>query len=1124
MSSPHLSQDLLSLEQMIERAPITVSADALLSQVIALMSQVQGSNCTLPEPGKSPRLDWIAQRSSCVLVMAESQLVGMLTERDIVKLSAYGARLSGLRVAEVMSRNVITVSLADAQAAQNAFRLFSQQKIRYLPVLDGQGQLLGLVTPTQLGHLLQSMPLLKRYHVTRVMNTQVAYAPSTSSLLEIAQLLAKSRANSVLIVETAGGASMRSLEGQHLKPLGIMTERDIVRCRDLELNFSQVRAARMMNAPLLCLQPSDSLWVAQQQMQAHLVQRLAVVDDRGELQGVITQASLLQVLEPSDFATIVAALEHQVKAHQQKPQATFQPANSPVIQGVQKGLQREVPARQRIQTALQKWQAAVRAEARVKPKMSLSESEHRYQNLLEALPVGILRFDASGQCTYANRRWSEITGRPAPAAIGIGWLQAVHAAEQAAAVSDWQQWLRLVTPESPYQQTMRMIRPDGGLVWIEVLIQADPGTNPSLLGYVGTVTDITAHKCRETEQHQVLTESDAARAQLMTLLERMTDGWIALDADWRFTFVNAQAGRILQRDPADLIGKYVWSEFTNATDTAFYREYHRAISEQVSVEFEEFYPPLNAWFAVHAYPSDYGLVSYFEDITARKQAELKTKELATLLDITSDAIVVRDLDNRILYWNQGAERLYGWTATEAIWQDADHLLYASAPSPAQTLQAVQTVISQGEWWGEFQQVNRAGQEIKVKSRWTLARNETGHPHLILMINTDITEHKQLESQFLRAQRLESLGTLSSGMAHDLSNLLTPMLMAAQLLQQQCPKREDQELLKILEVNARRGRDLVQQVLTFAQGTVDKRLPIQLKHLLPEIKQICNQTFPKSIITSLDFPPDLAMVCGDVTQLHQAILNLCVNARDAMPAGGQLMLSAENFSADVAYARANLAGHAGPYVVITVADTGMGMTAELIDRIFDPFFTTKSTEQRSGLGLSVAQGIIHSHEGFITVKSKLEQGSQFRLYLPAITPAVAAAASGPKLPSGRNELILIVDDEANLLEIARLVLEGNNYRVLTASNGLDAIALFSQRQDKIDVVLMDMMMPDMGGQLALQTLRKINADVKVIVSSGLPSNQTSMLGNQAGIQARLPKPYTAQELLTTLDQVLTINHP
>jgi CheY-like chemotaxis protein len=317
---------------------------------------------------------------------------------------------------------------------------------------------------------------------------------------------------------------------------------------------------------------------------------------------------------------------------------------------------------------------------------------------------------------------------------------------------------------------------------------------------------------------------------------------------------------------------------------------------------------------------------------------------------------------------------------------------------------------------------------------------------------------------------------------------------------------------------------VQQVLTFAQGTEHKQLPIQLKHLLPEIKQICNQTIPKSIITSLDFPPDLAMVCGDVTQLHQAILNLCLNARDAMPAGGQLMLSAENFSADAAYARANLAGHAGPYVVITVADTGMGMTAELIDRIFDPFFTTKSTEQRSGLGLSVAQGIVHSHEGFITVKSKLDQGSQFRLYLPAITPAVAAAASVPNLPSGRNELILIVDDEANLLEIARLVLEGNNYRVLTASNGLDAIALFAQRQDKIDVVLMDMMMPDMGGQLALQTLRKINADVKVIISSGLPLNQTSILGDQAGIQARLPKPYTAQELLTTLDQVLNIHHP
>jgi PAS domain S-box-containing protein len=1167
MSLPHLSLDSRSLEQIIDFAPITVLADALVSDVMTLMSQTQGSNCTLPEAGASPPPNWQRPKhNSCVLVMAGTQLVGMLTERDIVKLSAYGARLSGLRVAEVMTRKVITVTLSDIQAAHNAFRLLGQQHIKYLPVLDSQGQLLGLITPATIAHYLQSMQSQKLYRVAQVM-TEVAHASGTASLQEIAQLMAKSRARSILIVEIETDAAPHPIDGSRLKPLGMITEGDIVRWRDLELNFAQVQAAQVMNAPLVCARPSDSLWAAQQHMLIHSVQRLVVLGERDELLGLVTQANVLQMLSPSEITSIVKALRHQIEEHKAETQTvdaqkvTFQPTNQVLPQ--------ELPARQRIQTVLNQWQAVVRTKARLKSNMLFQEPEHNTINLLEASPVAILGFDARGQCTYVNRRWSEITGQSPEAALGDGWWQVLHGDDQELVARTWQEWLQTGESVVPYQQDARAIGNDGKILWLELLIRPvlgaktnglngnglnsngmngsrtngsvaswntanghvsnspdsnSAGSDVTLKGYVSTVSDITERKQQDAAHLQLLADTEAAKLQVMAILESITDGVICFDQDWRFTSVNAQAGRILQRNPADLIGKYVWSEFNNVSDTSFYREYHRAVAEQIPVEFEEFYPPLNTWFAVHAYPTGNGLLSYFEDISARKQLELRIRELVMVLDVTSDAIAVIDLEDQLLYWNQGAERLYGWTATEAVRQNANQLLYRSIPVPAEVAQTVKT---QGAWRGELQQVTKAGHEITVKSRWTLARDEAGNPNFILIVNADITEQKRLESQFLRAQRLESLGTLSGGMAHDLSNLFTPMLMATQLLQQQlqhqCPDGNHQELLQILEANARRGSELVQQVLTFTKGTEGKQIPLQPKHLLTEIQQICHQTFPKSITTTLDFPPDLAMISADAIQVHQAIMNLCVNARDAMPAGGQLLLSAENFFANEAFARQNSAELAGPYVVITVADTGIGMTPELVERIFEPFFTTKTTDQCSGLGLSIAHSIIDNHRGFITVKSKLGEGTQFQLYLPAITaPAASAtpsASSGLNLPSGQGELILLVDDERHLLDIARLVLEGSNYRVLTARNGVDAIALFAQPQDKIDVVFMDMMMPDMGGQLAIQTIRKINADVKIIVSSGLPLSQLSIPGDKTGIQASLPKPYTAQDLLTTLDQVL-----
>lgn len=502
----------------------------------------------------------------------------------------------------------------------------------------------------------------------------------------------------------------------------------------------------------------------------------------------------------------------------------------------------------------------------------------------------------------------------------------------------------------------------------------------------------------------------------------------------------------------------------------------------------------------------------------RKRAEQKIREQAVLLDIATDAILVRGLEDKILFWNKGAENLYGWKAEEAINQTITQLLYKQI-SP-QFQEAQKLLLAKGEWQGELNQFTKEGREIIVESRWTLVRDQDEKPKSILVVSTDITEKKRLAAQFLRTQRLESIGTLAGGIAHDLNNILTPVLAIAQLLQMKLPHLDErsQQMLKVLEVNARRGAELVKQVLSFAQGMEGEYTLLQVKHLIWEIQQIMQETFPKSIEVHTEVSDDLWTVNGNSTQLHQVLMNLCINARDAMPDGGILKISTENLSVDENYARMNLGAQAGPHIVITVSDTGTGIPAEIVDRIFEPFFTTKEIGKGTGLGLSTAVGILKSHAGFITVTSSVK-GTQFKVFLPAIAASESGEVKALEALSGQNELILVVDDEEAILEVSKASLEAYRYRVLTAEDGIEAISLYAQYKQQISLVLVDMMMPAMDGLTTIRTLQKINPAVNVIAVSGLLSSAQTISLTQAGVQAFLSKPYTAKALVIKINEVL-----
>lgn len=506
------------------------------------------------------------------------------------------------------------------------------------------------------------------------------------------------------------------------------------------------------------------------------------------------------------------------------------------------------------------------------------------------------------------------------------------------------------------------------------------------------------------------------------------------------------------------------------------------------------------------------------DITDRKNAEARIREQAALLDKAQDAICVTDLDQRISYWNKSAELLYGWTAEEVLGKYANELLFKANTS--QAMAALKSLIARREWKGELRQVNRLGADLIVESRWTLIHDAGGKPESILVINTDITEKKKLETQFFRSQRLENIGMLSSGIAHDLNNVLAPIMMAVPMLRERVADPELDRFLDTLEKSAQRGAELVGQILSFARGAESTSKLLHLRHLIGDVENIIRETFPKTVRFEKRIDRELWPIRGNTTQIHQVLLNLCVNARDAMPDGGVLTISADNGRIEEAQARLHPESTAGRCVVVTVGDTGTGIPPAILGSIFDPFFTTKGPGKGTGLGLATVSGILKNHHGFVEVQSEEGKGTRFNLYLPAADATAVTTGDVPmvELPVGNGELILVVDDEVAIREIAKATLENYGYRVLTAHSGAEALGLFRQNEREVRAVVLDSIMPLMDGAATARALQEIAPGVRIVAVSGM-GGEEEMSRQPAGVRAYLTKPYTAGQLLTSLRQAL-----
>jgi PAS domain S-box-containing protein len=1275
-----------SLNNVINRSPLTISIDSFVVESIALMSQERASNYAPIRLNSSLDLGFRTQPlTSCIFVLDAGKLLGIFTEKDVIRLIASGVDLFTLTMAEVMTQPVVTLRQSDSNDIFIALSLLRQHETDYLPVLDDRGQLVGIITQTS---LLQAFDLVKMVGVveglqqylqkptdefsqinqpieieqvrSQTQNRLKAWVEAQSAEImqvnqelqlaleelqvveeelreqneelstarELVELerqryqdLFEFAPDGYLVTDVAGiiqeanraAATMLAVRQKYLrnKPLILFIAHEDRQAFTAQLNNSQqlqewevylkprggkafpasIRVAAMSDSEgkqvgwrwLLCdiserQQAKEALHQAYDELEKRVAQRTAElvmsnvlllqeITDRQRAELALRQSENLyrQLVESQTDIIIRIDLQGQItfanlaacqtfgwerdEFHGQSFLPFFHPDDLPQVMediaALGSSSQPLINCEQRVFTVngirwfqwnaiaihddkgevveiqgvgrdITEQQAAL--HQRQLAEVALRQSEEKFRTFAEHTHAVIwIASPDSFRTLYVSPAYEKIWGRSCQSLLEQpeSWIDNVHPDDRKLTIKAAKQQLS----GEPASAEYRILRPDGSVRWIwdrSFTVYDDQG---KVQFYGGIAEDITERKLAE----ESLQESEA-RLSLAT--EAVQIGiWdrnlIANTGIW-----SANMGPLYGLPNNTLCPSL--EDYLNLIHPedreSVAANIARMIEEgQGSIEYRIIWPDGNLhWLHCkgQAYYNEIGqpirIIGTNRDVTERKLAEQKISEQAALLDIATDAILVRDFQSQILVWNKGAERMYGWLSTEVIGKDLQEILY-QAGTQYQLKVPLKSVIESGSWQGELSKVTKSGKEIVVESRWTLMRDPEGKPKSILSVDTDITEKKQLEEQFFRTQRLESIGTLAGGIAHDLNNILTPILATAQLLQGKFFQDEERsrQLLALVESNAHRGAALVKQVLSFARGFKGERIIIQVKYLISEIIQIVKETFPKSIELSAIIPEDTWAIIGDSTQLHQVLMNLVVNARDALPNGGTITISTENKFIDEAYTRMNLDAKVGHYIMITVADNGVGIPPEILDRIFEPFFTTKGVNTGTGLGLSTVLGIIKSHDGFIKVSSNVGKGSKFDLFFPAVEATQTFKIEDQDVLPGEGELILVVDDEAQIREITAIILENYNYRILAASNGIEAIALYAQHKHQINAVLMDIMMPEMDGITAIRTLQKMNNQVQIIACSGLNSIEVFAQAHDYNVKAVLPKPYTARELLKSL---------
>ncbi len=631
---------------------------------------------------------------------------------------------------------------------------------------------------------------------------------------------------------------------------------------------------------------------------------------------------------------------------------------------------------------------------------------------------------------------------------------------------------------------------------------------------------------REVVDRQQLRETEdrlrQSEEQMRQITENVSDWILVFDPQGRCTFSNSAYAKALHALPGAASQEF-WDRLEDEDAIRLREDFHTVVRRgtthrtEVRLRSGQAHRHIEAQFNLicDQRGSLTSVILVCRDITARRLAEEQMRAQTAIMDQAQDAIIICGPDEEIIYWNRSAERIYGWTAAEARGRSLNTFLHPVPPP--QLAEAQHSVLTRGDWHGELRQAAKDGTVVVVQSRWTLFRDAANKPQSMLVVNTDARSQQLSEAEFIRVQHAASLEALADTLARDLRNAVEPILLSSQLLRLRAQPQDEHGS------HSQRVAELIKQTELLVQTSGANRVMVPITSLLDAVGRELRQAFPSSINVNVSTSVDLWTVAGDSDALRQVLLNLCINAREAMPGGGRLELIAENLVLKPEDVRLRGIGRPGLHVAVTVSDTGGGIQPQDLSRVFSPFVTTKEHGQRVGMGLTAVRAIVQSHGGFVTVDSEVNRGSRFRIYLPATTYSPTPEAAQPRrsFPHGRGQCILLVDDEAGFREITQITLEKYGYRVLTACDGSEGLTLFMRHRQEIGLVITDIVMPVMDGAALIRSLQKMGVQLPFLAVSGLVEREKVMVTTAApGVAVEfLAKPFTTERLLNTVRDLL-----
>ncbi|MBI5216574.1 MAG: PAS domain S-box protein [Ignavibacteriae bacterium] len=757
---------------------------------------------------------------------------------------------------------------------------------------------------------------------------------------------------------------------------------------------------------------------------------------------------------------------------------------------------------------------------RKRSEEALRESYQIVEALIQASPLAINVLDLNGNVTIWNPKSEEIFGWTENDVIGksLPYLTEDKFDEYNCAAERVRKGGVYIVHDT-YRK-----RKDGTLVHVSISTASLRDGNNTIIGTMALINDITERKKAEEALRQ-------SEIKLREIVEHSTNLFYSHTPEHVITYVSPQTRSYFDCEPEEALVRWTELATENPINNIGYDMTQRAI--ETGIRQSPFRLELvgkkarKIWVEVNESPvvlngKTIAIVGSLTDITEKVKVEEEVGKLRKAIESLGEVVFITDKEGIITFANPEFTKLYGYTQEEVIGKVTPRILKSGSTSREDYSKIWETLLNRQFVKREIHNKTKEGKQVIVESSMSPVLDEFGNIDGFMAIQLDITEKKRLEEQFLRSQRLESLGTLAGGVAHDLNNVLAPILLSIDVLKRYATTDHAVKILQTIRSSAERGKHIIKQILSFARGSEGERGNIQLRHLIREMEQIAKETFPRSIEVHCSIQKELWTVLGDPTQLHQVLLNLCVNARDAMPDGGSLELKAENIFIDEHFAKMQYGAKVGPYVVLSVSDTGTGIPPEVLPKIFDPFFTTKPQASGTGLGLSTVHAIVKGHEGFIDVYSHIGSGTTFKVFLPAIESAEAIQVTKAivEYPPGNGECVLVIDDEASVRDITKYTLEMYGYKVLTAGDGAKGVALYKERKQDIDVVITDMMMPVMDGNATILALKELEPSVKIIASSGLTTGSQISFTLETEVFAFLAKPYTAESLLKALHEVLT----